>query len=91
MYNQYWGPERARLNNQNEGSYGSCWLTKYNDIGQWIQVDFAKITKVTRIATQGRFDANQWLKTYSLSYSPDGSRFVPYDNGRVCIKQIVCY
>lgn len=83
QYNQYWGPERGRLRNQNSGSYGSCWLTKYNDPGQWLTVDLGKVTKVTRIATQGRADSAQWVTSYTLSYSVDCGHFEPYNENQV--------
>ena len=40
------------------------------------------VTRVKRIATQGRYDANQWVKSYTLSYSNNGIRFIPYRRGR---------
>ena len=82
-YNQYFGAERSRLNEQQEGSYYGGWAPKYADKGQWMQIDLGKITKITRIATQGRYDANWWVKKYKLTYS-DGGRFKSYNNGEVC-------
>ena len=83
LYNQYYGPERARLQTSKTGSYAGAWIPKANDIGQWIQVDLGKITKITRIATQGRQDAAQWVKTYSISYSVEGGPFLTYNNDSV--------
>ena len=34
--------------------------------------------KITRISTQGRQDANQWVKSYTLSYSYDGVWWYKY-------------
>ena len=84
VYNQYSGPERSRLNKKQEGSYYGGWASKHADVGQWLQIDLGKITKVTRIATQGRYDANWWVTKYSLTYS-DGGQFKSYKNGEVCI------
>ena len=83
QYNQYWGPERGRIRNKNEGSYGSCWLSQYNDEDQWIQVNLGKIVKITRLATQGRYDSNQWVKSYTLSYSVDCGFFETYEKNKV--------
>ena len=80
---QYYGPERARLDSAKSGSYAGAWIPKNQDIGQWIQVDLGKITKITRIATQGRQDAGQWVKSYSLTYSVEGGPFLPYSNHQV--------
>ena len=82
--NQYSGSERARLETLKSGSYVGAWIPKSNDVGQWIQVDLGKITKITRIATQGRQDAAQWVKSYSLTYSVEGGPFLTYSNKLVC-------
>ena len=33
-------------------------------------------------AIQGRYDANQFVKSFSLSFSQNGLRFYPYREGR---------
>ena len=83
MLNQYYGPDRARLDQPKEGSYGGAWLPKYQDIGQWIQVDLSKIAKITRLATQGRQEAGHYTKSYTLSYSVEGGPFLPWNDGQV--------
>ncbi len=50
---------------------------------QFLQIDLENVTKVTRIATQGRSDASQWTKTYTLDYSEDGTTFIQYNSGQV--------
>ena len=45
-------------------------LNKY----QWLQVDMGNWTRVTGVATQGRQNANYWVKSYSISTS-DGKFF----------------
>ena len=40
-------------------------------------------TEVTAIKIQGRQDYNQWVKTFTISYSNDGTNFKPYQNGKV--------
>ena len=52
------------------GKYGS-WAAGANNEFQWLQVDFGSWTKVSAVATQGRQDADQWVKTYRLSFSYD--------------------
>ena len=85
LYNQYHGPERARLDTVKSGSYIGAWIPKSQDLGQWIQVDLGKITKITRLATQGRQDAAHWVKSYSISYSVQGGPFLPYNDNQVNI------
>ena len=90
-YSVAYGPENARLHFQPQSylykyryvarvvttRYGA-WVTNVQDHNQWLQVDFGVETRVTRIATQGRQDANQWVKKYTLRYSTDGSYFQQY-------------
>ena len=87
-YSQYFGPERSRLNEKKEGSYYGGWASNHVDVGQWLQIDLGKTTKVTRIATQGREDDNWWVTKYTLTYS-DGGRFKSYKNGTVCITKLL--
>ena len=56
------------------GKYGS-WAAGANNQMQWLQTDFGGWRKVTAVLTQGRQDSNQWVKSYSLTYSYDGVFF----------------
>ena len=81
--NYYCRPGSGRLNGRRAGRQGGAWCAKRRDRRQWLQVDFGALTRVTRIATQGRQNSVQWVKTYYLSYSKNGYRFIPYkENGR---------
>ncbi|KAK3730962.1 hypothetical protein QZH41_007184 [Actinostola sp. cb2023] len=83
MWNGNHAPAQGRLNyNPPRGKSGS-WSSRHNRVGQWIQVDLNRVTKVTGIATQGRSDANQWVKKYKLQYSSDGKTFINYEGGKV--------
>ena len=82
MYNHYYGPWSARLQAQNRGSTRGGWLAKYRNTHQWLQIDLGVISIVKRIATQGRYDANQWVTSYTVSYSNNGVRFFPYKQAR---------
>ena len=68
-----YAPSIGRLHflSSGSGKYGS-WAAASNDQNQWFQVDFGSWTKVSAVATQGRQDSNQWVKSYSLSFSYDG-------------------
>ena len=78
QYNGNTGPENARLHFYAESGRHGAWVAQKQDHNQWLQVDFGVETVITRIATQGRQDANQWVKEFSLSYSTDGSYFKHY-------------
>ncbi|KAM7428120.1 hypothetical protein ABFA07_020861 [Porites harrisoni] len=75
---QYY-PQFSRLNiNINEkGNLGS-WCANFNDGNQWLQVDFGRETTVTKVATQGRNSMGEWVRSYSLSYSTDGTHWAQY-------------
>ena len=62
------------------GRYGA-WVARLNDGYQFLQVDFGSWTKVSRVAIQGRSDANQWVKSFSLSYGYDPVFFKDYKEG----------
>lgn len=83
QYNQYYGPERARLRKLTQGSYVGGWSPKSSNHGEWIQFDLGKNTKVTRMAIQGRENVNWWTTSYSLSYRVDGGSYEIYNNGQV--------
>ena len=83
IYNQFYGPERARLDTVKSGSFNGAWIPKTQDMGQWIQVDLGNITKITRIATQGRQEAANWVKSYSITFSLEGGPFLSYSNNQV--------
>ena len=56
------------------------WRASKTDQNQWLQVDFGEKTDVKGIRTQG---ASYWVKTYTISYSDDGTNFKPYMNNKV--------
>ncbi|CAH3022884.1 unnamed protein product [Porites evermanni] len=82
MYNHYYGPWNARLHARNYGSTRGGWIAKYRNRNQWLQIDFGTKSRVKRICTQGRYDANQFVKSYTVSFSVKGDKFVPYKEGR---------
>ena len=46
----------------------------WSNKGQWVQVDFKKVAKVTKIGTQGGYN-NWWVSKYTVSYSVNGGYF----------------
>ena len=76
------GPKRGRLHIKRTGSDRGSWSASQNNANQWIQVDLiGQLTRVTGIATQGRYSQNdiyQWVTSYNLQYSNDGVSFQYY-------------
>ena len=69
---------QGRLNFLAGGGKAGGWSSRTNDANQWIQIDLAGFTKVTRIVTQGRNAYNQWVTKFKLQYSEDEVHFVYY-------------
>ena len=74
-YSSAYGPRYARLNS---AAGAGSWSAGINEINQWLQIDFLDKTTVSKVASQGREQIAQWVKSYSLSYSMDGSNFEDY-------------
>jgi len=67
-YSANHAPSQALLGTKKTGSRAGAWSAKTNIHGQWIQIDFKRVVKITRLASQGRDDANQWVKSYKIQY-----------------------
>ena len=65
-----WGAvSQGRLNSR---TGVGAWVAAQRDVNQWLQVDLGnQHTKVTRVATQGRNNVNQWVTMYKLQYGND--------------------
>ena len=73
------------------GAYGS-WAAAVLNPYQWLQADMGNLTRITGVATQGRQDVNEWVKTYSLSTSyGEFFEYIRYQSGtkKVRFQQIV--
>ena len=47
----------------------------------FLQIDFAKIVKITKVLTQGRNDYDQWVTSYWISYSLNNGFYKAYGEG----------
>lgn len=87
QYDEQHAAGNARLNFNPVGSpLAGAWCAASNVAHQqWLQVDFEEKVPVTQVATQGRFydgsgqKSKQWVKTFSLSYSRNGTLFKDYE------------
>ncbi len=72
------GPDRGRLNLQQQGSKSGGWVAGNINGNHWFNVQFRNdYTVITGVATQGRQDEEQWVTKYKLKNSfSDG--FLPY-------------
>ncbi len=68
-------PRECRLNNQ------GAWIIDLGEISEWIQVEFLNHVKIAGVSTQGyKWSSHDfgYTKTFKVSTSNDGSRFVEY-------------
>ena len=73
------GPENARLNLAAIRGKTGAWAAKTNDQNQFLQVDFWRNVKITKLQTQGYHDREWWVQKYTLFYSADqGSSSLPF-------------
>eukprot|EP00057_Strongylocentrotus_purpuratus_P014994 XP_011669468.1 PREDICTED: uncharacterized protein LOC105440709 [Strongylocentrotus purpuratus] len=69
------GVKRGRLNLVRDGNLKGGWIARTRDANQWIQVDLLDLYRITSVATQGRQDYSEWVKSYKLACSTDGKTF----------------
>lgn len=68
----------GRLNLQDgEGKIGA-WIPRKQDDFQWLQVNFCNWTTVGGVGIQGRYNAPEWVSSFSLSFGDDGVFFEDY-------------
>ncbi|XP_028419311.1 von Willebrand factor-like [Dendronephthya gigantea] len=77
-YSHTYRAANARIN---IAKYHYSWLSKHNNHQQWVQVDFKFRATITDILTQGRGRHNQFVRSYTVSYSNDRLKFKPYRVG----------
>ena len=73
-----YSPSNSRLFYAPYGDRTGAWSPKTNDINQWLQIDFKRLTAIVGVSTQGRAGYTQYVKTYTLSHSQDGVSFQAY-------------
>lgn len=54
------------------------WSPLVSDRYQWLEVDLARRTQITAIATQGRYGSSDWLTSYMLMFSDTGHSWRQY-------------
>ena len=74
----------GRLNHITSNGDQGGWCSRTNDVNQYLEIDLRNVSKITAVATQGRYENNWWTTKYSISYSltADGY-FTPYLSNKV--------
>lgn len=79
------GAPNARLNFRARDGLAGAWSPRASDQSQWLQVDLQRFINITGISTQGREGCvcNQFVKSYTISFSDDGKKFQSHKPGGV--------
>ena len=62
-------------------SAGGPWCAAEGDLAPYLQVDLGSLHVVCAVATQGNSKADQWVETYQLQSSTDGTTWTDYKEG----------
>ena len=76
IYTSNYAAKFGRLNLVASSGKAGAWCVKTPNPHQWIQIDLGRGTTVTKVLTQGRQDSDQWVTSYSMSYSPARTSWV---------------
>ncbi|XP_028411621.1 lactadherin-like [Dendronephthya gigantea] len=81
IWNSGYRVANGRLNFKQPSGKFESWSALSNDLNEWLQDNFQRVTLITKIGTQGRNDANQFVKSYTISFSREGKCFSNYTQG----------
>ena len=59
-------------------SLGSSWCAGTGDTNPYLQIDLQTLHIICAVSTQGNSQADQWVKTYMLQSSIDGTTWTDY-------------
>jgi len=76
-YNQFHDHRACFLDAPVRPHGSAAWCSQALNQDQWIKVDLGKEVSVCRVATQGRGDCGQWVKSYRLEHSQDNITWTP--------------
>ena len=57
---------------------GSSWCALTRDSNPYLQIDLQTLHIICAVSTQGNSHADQWVKTYILQLSSDGTTWTDY-------------
>ena len=69
---------------------GSSWCAGTSDSNSYLQIDLQTLHIICAVSTQGNSQVDQWVKTYTLKLSKDGSSWTGYkEDGLVKVYSMV--
>ena len=57
---------------------GSSWCASTNDSNPYLQIDLQTLHIICAVSTQGNSQADDWVKTYTLQISTNGTTWTDY-------------
>ena len=72
---------------------GSSWCANPSQSNPYLQIDLQTLHIICAVSTQGNSQGEQWVKTYTLQSSIDGSSWTDYKEVvqvAVCSNQVNC-
>ena len=60
-----------------------AWSAGSNNTNEWVQMELKEIKTVTGVQIQGRYNVSQWVKTFRVSYSTDGTNYTYNDSEKI--------
>ena len=60
---------------------GSSWCAGTSDSDPYLQIDLKTLHIICAVSTQGNSQADQWVKTYTLQFSTNGTTWTDYQEG----------
>ena len=70
---------------------GSSWCAGASDINPFLQIDLQTLHIICAVSTQGNSKGDQWVKTYRLQLSTDGTNWADYmEGGQVKVENRFC-
>ena len=64
-------------------SGGSSWCAATNDSKPYLQVEFESLYIICAVSTQGNSKGDQWVKTFTLQTSKDGTTWTDYQEAGI--------
>ena len=71
---------------------GSSWCASTSDSSPYLQIDLQIPHIICAVSTQGNSQGSQWVESYTLQSSTDGTTWTDYEeNGQVKVVEVKGY
>ena len=85
-------PNTPAKNGRLNYTAGSSWCASTSDSFPYLEIDLQSLHIICAVSTQGNSKADQWVKTYNLQSSTDGTTWTNYTaQGQVGIKVVLAH